>query len=199
MVLRPVELDATTDPRTCQSDEGWFDDVVIVDEVALFDLVVCHLHATAQFGQNHHLDILVFQPYGLIVLIDFLVGYRLDDRVGIDHSRRALIDTFLQEHRILLGFSDLVCWYGHQRFPSFNGRPTPCPPCEGGSSYFIIIHTCFIFNCVILRIKLSAPLHYREGPGVGPTNSFSSCSRLFPLVSGQLRNRKIKAQAQMAL
>ena len=86
MVLRPVELDAATNPWTKQTYEGRLDDVVVVDEVALGNLVVRHLHATAQLGQYHHLDIFVLQPYRLILLVHLLVGYRLDDRVGIDHT-----------------------------------------------------------------------------------------------------------------
>ena len=47
MVLRPVELDTATNPRSCQSHESRFDDVVVIHEVALLDLVIRHLDASA--------------------------------------------------------------------------------------------------------------------------------------------------------
>ena len=86
VVLRPVELDAATDPRTCQTYEGRLDDVVVVHKVALGYLVVGHLHTASQLRQYHHLDVLILNPNGLIVLIHLLVAYRLDDGIGIDHT-----------------------------------------------------------------------------------------------------------------
>ena len=50
MVLWPVELNAARYPRTRQTHQRRLDDVVVVDEVALFDFVVSHLDATAQLG-----------------------------------------------------------------------------------------------------------------------------------------------------
>ena len=119
MMLRPVELDAATDPRARKSYKGWFDNVVVVHEVALCYLVVCHLHTSAQLGQHHHLDILVFQPNGQIVFVHPFVADCLDDGVGIDHATRSLIDTFLQKHRVFLRLSHLVGRYCHQFSPGF--------------------------------------------------------------------------------
>ena len=73
VVLRPVELDAAAYPRPRQAHQCGLDDVVIVHEVALLDLVVRHLDAAAQFGQDHHLDIFVLQVDGLPLLVHFLV------------------------------------------------------------------------------------------------------------------------------
>ena len=86
VVLWPVELDATTDPRTRQSHEGRLDDVVVIDEVALGYLVISHLYATTQLRQYHHLDVLVLNPDGQIVLVHLLVAHRFDDGVGIDYT-----------------------------------------------------------------------------------------------------------------
>ena len=86
VVLRPVELDATRDPRSCKTHQCRFDDVVIIDEMALFDLVVSHLDASAQLRQDHHLDILVLDINGLIFLVDLLVADRLNHRVRINHT-----------------------------------------------------------------------------------------------------------------
>ena len=86
MVLGPVELNATTNPRTKQTYEGRLDDVVVIDKVTLCNLVVGHLYATAQLRQYHHLDVLVLNPDGQIVLVHLLVAHRLNDGIGIDHT-----------------------------------------------------------------------------------------------------------------
>ena len=119
VMLRPVELDAARYPRTCKSYKGRFDDVIVIDEMTLCYLVVCHLHPTAQFGQHHHLDILVLQPDGEVLLVDFLIRHRLNDGIGIDHTTASLIDSFLQKHRVFLWFPHLVCGNSHQFSPSF--------------------------------------------------------------------------------
>ena len=119
MVLRPVELDSSRNPRPCQSYEGWFDDLVVVDEMALTDFVVCHLNPAAQFGQDHDLDIFVLEKYGVIGLVCFLVGNTLDDRVGVDHSTAALIYSFFQEDRGLLWLTCFVSRDDHVLPPCF--------------------------------------------------------------------------------
>ena len=59
VVLRPVELNAAADPGPGQSDEGGFYHMIVVNEMTLSDLVEGHLHASAQFGQDHHFDVFV--------------------------------------------------------------------------------------------------------------------------------------------
>ena len=86
VVLRPVELNASRNPGTCKTHKSGLDHVVVVDEVALLYLVVSHLHTAAKLGQNHHFDILVFDIYGIVLLIYLLVGHRLDYRVGINYT-----------------------------------------------------------------------------------------------------------------
>ena len=86
VVLGPVELDSTRDPRADESHQCRLDNVVVVDEVALCNLVVGHLHAATQFGQHHHLDVLVLQPDGQILFVDFLVAHGLNDGIWIDHT-----------------------------------------------------------------------------------------------------------------
>ena len=86
MVLGPVKLDAATDPRTCQSHKRRFHYMVIINEVTLLNLVVGHLNASTQFGQNHNLDIFVLKIDGLVVLIGLLITDRLNHRIRIDHT-----------------------------------------------------------------------------------------------------------------
>ena len=119
MVLWPVKLDAARYPRTSQTHKSRLDDVVIIDEVALLNLVVRHLYASAQLRQYHHLDIFVLYPNSQPLLIHLLVRNRLNDGIGIDHAARTLIDAFLQEYRVLLSLSNFVCWYRYQLSPCF--------------------------------------------------------------------------------
>ena len=86
VVLGPVELDATRDPGTHEPHEGRLHHMVVIHKVALLDLVISHLHPSAQFGQNHDLDIVVLQPYCLIDLVHLLVADGLNDGIGINHS-----------------------------------------------------------------------------------------------------------------
>ena len=119
VVLWPVELDAARYPWPRQSHECRLDDVVVIDEVALLDLIIRHLDATAQFRQHHYLEILVLQVHSPPFLRCRLVGYRLDDGIRINHATRALIYSLLQEDGILLCLSNLIRWYRHQLSPSF--------------------------------------------------------------------------------
>ena len=119
MVLRPVKLDATANPRTSQAYQCGLNHMVVIHKVALLNLVVSHLHASAQFGQYHHLDILVLDINGLVLLIHLLVAHRLDNGIRIYHATGTLINTFFQEHRVLLGLSYFVSRNSHDFSPSF--------------------------------------------------------------------------------
>ena len=85
-MLWPVEFDASRNPRTCKSHKGGFDHVVVINKVALLDLVISHLYASAQFGQHHHLDVFVLHPNGQIILIHLLVAHGFDHGIRINHT-----------------------------------------------------------------------------------------------------------------
>ena len=119
MVLRPVEFDTSRNPRTRQSNECRFDDMVIINEMALFDFVVCHLHTSTQFGQNHHFDIFVFQPHSMVGVVGFFVCNRLNHRVWIHHTARTLIHSLFQENWILLVSPTFIRWDDNIFSPSF--------------------------------------------------------------------------------
>ena len=154
VVLGPVELDAAANPRPCQADERRLDYLVIVNEMPIGNFVKGHLYPSAQFGENHDLDILVLQKDSVVFLVHLLVRDGLDDGIGINDAAASLIDTFLQEYGILFGLS---CLIGRNRdlfFPSFN------------HGYLI--------------------------------NSVSSCSRVFPFVSGSFFTKYARVTKQMA-
>ena len=120
MVLGPVKLNTATDPRSGQTHKRRLHHMVIIDEMTLLDLVISHLDASPQLGQNHHEDIIVFEIYGLIVLIDLLVANRLYHGIRIEHTARTLIDTLFQKHWILLWLPYLIGRDGYNFSPGFN-------------------------------------------------------------------------------
>ena len=86
MVLRPVKLYTTANPRTCQAYQCGLDNVVVIYKVALLNLIVSHLHTATQFGQNHHFDIFVLDINSFVLFIYFFVAHRLNDGVGIHYA-----------------------------------------------------------------------------------------------------------------
>ena len=86
MVLGPVKLDTAANPRTSQAYQCGLDNMVVIHKVALLNLIVSHLHTSTQFGQNHHLDILVLDIYGLVLFIHLLVAHRFDNRIRIYYT-----------------------------------------------------------------------------------------------------------------
>ena len=108
MVLGPVELDAARDPRPGQADQRGLDDLVVVDEVIAVGLIERHLHATAQLGQDHDLEIAVLEVDGRPRLERGRIGDLIDDGVGVDGAAAALVDAFLQEHRVAVRLADAI-------------------------------------------------------------------------------------------
>ena len=119
VMLRPVELYSPRNPRAGKPHECRLDDMVVVDKMALPDLVVGHLYAPSQLRENHHLDVFVFQIDRMPRLVCLLVADRLYYGVRIDRTARALIHPLLQEDGIFLGRSDLIRWDQHRFFPCF--------------------------------------------------------------------------------
>ena len=119
VMLGPVELDATADPRTGEAHQCGFHHVVVIHEMTFLDFVVGHLHPTAQLGQYHHLDVFVLEPDGQVIFVFLRVADRLYHGVGIHHARRSLVDALLQKNGIFLCLPNGIGWYAHQLPPSF--------------------------------------------------------------------------------
>ena len=83
VMLRPVEFNAAGYPRAGQSHQGGLDHLVVIYKVALLHFIVCHVDASAQFGENHYLDIFVFDEESPVSLVFFLIGDFLDHRIRI--------------------------------------------------------------------------------------------------------------------
>ena len=120
VMLRPVKFNTTGDPRSGQSDQSGFDNMVIVDEMAVFNLIVRHLYPSAQLGKDHHFYIFVFQPNSMVTL--FLAGilYLFNHRIRVNHTTASLVNTLLQEHRILFSFANTVGRKKDIFFPNFH-------------------------------------------------------------------------------
>ena len=87
MVLWPVELNAPRDPGTEQTDQRRFDDLIVIDKIALFDLIKRLLYTPAQFRKDHDFQIVIFQPDRLPRFLCFAVAQRIGHPVGVDGPR----------------------------------------------------------------------------------------------------------------
>lgn len=119
MMLRPVELDAATDPRSSQSYEGRFDDMIVIDEMAPLHLVIGHLYATTELRQHHHFDIFILQVYGMPSMVNRFITNLLNDGIWIYHTTGALVDSLLKIHRVLVRFTNLIGRDDNILFPCF--------------------------------------------------------------------------------
>ena len=92
----------------------------------------------AQSNGRTYLDVFVLKEHGVILLVLLLVGYRLDDGIGINHSARPLIDALFEKHRVLVGLADCVGGYRHHLSPCFyhsaKYMPLPAPPRGEGTA-----------------------------------------------------------------
>ena len=108
MVLRPVELNTSGNPRAGQPYQRRFNDLIVIYKMTFFHLVVCHLDASAQFRENHQLDIFIFEkesPPWTVVLLVFNLLY---DRIRIHRTGTSLINPFLEKNRVLFLFTNAV-------------------------------------------------------------------------------------------
>ena len=99
VVLRPVELHAAGDPRSRQTDHGWLDADVLVDELVAVALLRGAMDFSAQLRQQLHLDVLVLQGDHVVGLVDRRVAQPVRVRDGVDPAGRPLIRLFLQKER----------------------------------------------------------------------------------------------------
>ncbi|VTM89225.1 Uncharacterised protein [Raoultella ornithinolytica] len=65
MVLRPVKLNSSGNPRAKQANQRGLDDIIVINEITLSDLIPRTMHAASQLGQDHNFDVIIFQPHRL--------------------------------------------------------------------------------------------------------------------------------------
>ena len=120
MMLRPVELDTAADPRSCQTNQRGFDNMVIINEIVVIRLIISTLDSATQFRKNHHVKILIFQAKGVINAIFFLITDFINHAVRIYFAAATLINTFFQEHRVFIRLTDRVGRNCHVLTPDGN-------------------------------------------------------------------------------
>ena len=143
VVLRPVEFDAARDPWSQQPDQSRLDHVVVIYEVIAVGLVISPLDPSAEFRKNHHLYIIILKKDRVICSVCFHAADLFRGRVRIHFSAAALIDSFLQKHRILIRLSDFIGRDHYLFFPysCFTHLLLPFPesPVPSGSVFIHII------------------------------------------------------------
>ena len=108
VVLRPVELDAAADPGAGQADQRRFDHVVIVNKIVVVGLIISALDAAAQLGQDHHIQIFVFQAEGVVNTVLFFILDLINNAVRVHFAAAALVNAFFQEHGVFVRLADRV-------------------------------------------------------------------------------------------
>ena len=66
MMLGPVKLNTTRNPRTGKSHQRRFHHLIIIYKVTVLHLIVCHVHTSSQFGQYHHFDIFILDKESMV-------------------------------------------------------------------------------------------------------------------------------------
>ena len=66
-MLGPVKFHASGDPWPQQAHQGGFDDLLVIEKIVLVGLVEAAMDSSAELGENHELDIVVFQENRPIV------------------------------------------------------------------------------------------------------------------------------------
>ena len=109
VVLRPVELHATREPRSRKPYKRGLDDGVTVEEVVVVvRLVLPDVNAPADFGEKDDARVVVFERDSIVLAHFRLVHHLIDERYGIDLPATSLIDALLEKHRVLLGRTDRI-------------------------------------------------------------------------------------------
>ena len=115
-MLGPVEFNAAGNPRPGQADEGGLDHAVIIDEIILIGFVQCPLDPSAQFRQDHDIQVFVFQDYSLVlhVLRGFTDLFADGQRIYL--AGGTLIRPLFDEKRVLFQIADSIGRNGYRLF-----------------------------------------------------------------------------------
>jgi hypothetical protein len=100
MMLRPVELNSSRYPGTCESNECRLDYILPVEKVITVSLVVSNVNSPTDLRQDHDTQILILKMDRLPCVFARLGGNAIDDRQRINLSAAALINTLFKKERI---------------------------------------------------------------------------------------------------
>ena len=142
-MLRPVKFDTARDPGTKQPDKRRLDHVIIVYKIITVRLVIGPLNPSSELREDHHLYIIILKKDRVICLIRFHTADLFRRGVRIHFSTAALIDSFLQKHRILIRLAGFISRDHYLFFPysCFTHLLLPFPesPVPSGSVFIHII------------------------------------------------------------
>jgi len=119
-MLRPVELDATADPRPRKPHQRGLDNLVIIHKIVSVGFIVGTLNTAAQFRQHHHAQVVVFKPYGVIGLVGLFIAQGIDHRQRIHLAATALIHALFEEHGVDVRLSHFVGGDQHLLLPNLS-------------------------------------------------------------------------------
>ncbi len=145
VVLRPVELDAARDPRPGKADQSGLYDLVVIHAVIAVRLVVDALDAAADLRQYHYFEVIVFQKYRPVFLVDLDIGESFGHRMGIHAAGASLIDALFQKHGVFVRASGLVCGDNDRFFPY-----CCLLHIHNASSFlrYLVLLLCFYYNAI---------------------------------------------------
>ena len=121
MVLGPIEFDAAGNPGAGQSNQGWFDDAVVVDEIVVIGFIECAVDAPTEFRHDFDVEVFVLKKHDVVGYWLFIVLNLVYNGIGVYFARTALIDAFLQKHGVFVWFTNTIGWNFDLLFPDVYG------------------------------------------------------------------------------
>jgi hypothetical protein len=100
MMLGPVKFHATGNPRPEKAHQGGLDNLLVVEKIVLIDLIEAAVDSPTELGENHDLDICIFQKNRMISTLPLVTGDAIGEGVGVDFAAASLIDPLFEEHRV---------------------------------------------------------------------------------------------------
>ncbi len=98
--MRPDEFYTSGDPRTEQPHQCRLDDLLAIKKVVAVALVARGVKVASDLGQDHQLDVLIFEENRAVTAIRLLVGNSVGERIGIHLAAAALVNALLQKHGV---------------------------------------------------------------------------------------------------
>ena len=113
MMLRPVEFDATGNPRPGEAHERRLDHWLMIDCVVAVCFVLKDVDASANFRQHHRADEFILNPHSFPFAIHWLFRDPVREWQRVHFAAAALINAFLQKHWVLVWHCGQIRW-NHQ-------------------------------------------------------------------------------------
>src|ERR1700733_4085467 len=120
MMLRPIKLHPTGNPRTSKTNQRWLDHVLTIKKIIATEFVVTDMNASADFRQNHQSNKLIFDMDCLPLLRPRFRIDSVDNSHRVNPTTTALIDPLFEKQWIRVGICRQVREHHHRLFPGFH-------------------------------------------------------------------------------